>query len=184
MSELIEMRKRAEELRDIINYHNKKYYENEEPEIEDFEYDRLLHELIAIEENYPETVTADSPTHRVGGKADTQFTPVEHIVPMESLQDAFGEEDVLTLIDMLKGRLSRIHLKDYADMPQDGSITTPAYLRPIYEGKLDYDAYIRALAGAGTEYMLVEQDYSYGEDEFEILRRSYVNVTSRFPEVK
>ena len=66
MSELIEMRKRAEELRDIINYHNKKYYENDEPEIEDFEYDRLLHELIAIEEKYPETVTADSPTHRVG----------------------------------------------------------------------------------------------------------------------
>lgn len=95
MSELIEMRKRAEELRDIINYHNKKYYENDEPEIEDFEYDRLLHELIAIEEKYPETITADSPTHRVGGKADTQFTPVEHIVPMESLQDGFGEDDVL-----------------------------------------------------------------------------------------
>ena len=95
MSELTQMRKRAEELRDIINYHNKKYYENDEPEIEDFEYDRLLHELIAIEEKYPETVTADSPTHRVGGRADTQFTPVEHIVPMESLQDGFGEEDVL-----------------------------------------------------------------------------------------
>ena len=94
MSELIEMRKRAEELREIINYHNKKYYENDEPEIEDFEYDRLLHELIAIEEKYPETVTADSPTHRVGGKADGQFTPVEHVVPMESLQDGFGEEDV------------------------------------------------------------------------------------------
>lgn len=95
MSELTEMRKRAQELRDIINYHNKKYYENDEPEIEDFEYDRLLHELIAIEEKYPEIVTADSPTHRVGGKADTQFTPVEHIVPMESLQDGFGEYDVL-----------------------------------------------------------------------------------------
>ncbi len=95
MSELTEMRKRAEELREIINYHNKKYYENDEPEIEDFEYDRLLHELIAIEEKYPETVTVDSPTHRVGGKADTQFTPVEHIVPMESLQDGFGKDDVL-----------------------------------------------------------------------------------------
>ncbi len=95
MNDIIEMRKRAEELRDIINYHNKKYYENDEPEIEDFEYDRLLHELIAIEEKYPETVTADSPTHRVGGKADSQFTPVEHIVPMESLQDGFGEDDVI-----------------------------------------------------------------------------------------
>ena len=77
------MKKRAEELRGIIEYHNKKYYENDEPEIEDFEYDRLLHELIAIEEKYPQLLTSDSPTHRVGGKADGQFTPVEHIVPME-----------------------------------------------------------------------------------------------------
>ncbi|MBR6567083.1 MAG: NAD-dependent DNA ligase LigA [Clostridia bacterium] len=88
------MKKRADELRDIINYHNKKYYENDEPEIEDFEYDRLLHELIAIEEKHPELITPDSPTHRVGGKADGQFEPVEHTVPMESLQDGFSYEDV------------------------------------------------------------------------------------------
>lgn len=106
MSELTQMRKRAEELRDIINYHNKKYYENDAPEIEDFEYDRLLHELIAIEEKYPETVTADSPTHRVGGKADGQFTPVEHIVPMESLQDGFGEEDVLAFDQRVRAVIS------------------------------------------------------------------------------
>ena len=94
MSDLAQKKKRAEELREIINYHNKKYYENDEPEIEDFEYDKLLHELIAIEELYPELITADSPTHRVGGKADGQFTPVEHIVPMESLQDAFSYDDI------------------------------------------------------------------------------------------
>lgn len=94
MTDFESMKKRADELRDIINYHNKKYYENDEPEIEDFEYDRLLHELIAIEEKYPELLTADSPTHRVGGKADGQFEPVEHIVPMESLQDAFSYDDV------------------------------------------------------------------------------------------
>ena len=85
---------RAEELREIINYHNKKYYENDEPEIEDFEYDRLMHELIAIEEEFPQLLTSDSPTHRVGGKADSQFTPVTHRVPMESLQDAFSTDDV------------------------------------------------------------------------------------------
>ncbi|MBQ7295886.1 MAG: NAD-dependent DNA ligase LigA [Clostridia bacterium] len=106
MNEIIEMRKRADELRDIINYHNKKYYENDEPEIEDFEYDRLLHELIAIEEKYPDLVTADSPTHRVGGKADTQFTPVEHIVPMESLQDGFGEDDVLAFDQRVRAVIS------------------------------------------------------------------------------
>ncbi len=94
MSDFELNKKRAEELREIINYHNKKYYENDEPEIEDFEYDRLLHELIDIEEKFPQLLTADSPTHRVGGKADGQFTPVEHIVPMESLQDAFSFDDV------------------------------------------------------------------------------------------
>jgi len=96
----------------------------------------------------------------------------------------FAGQDVVALINKLKGRLSHIHLKDYADKPADGSITTKAYLRPIYEGKLDYDAYIKALAAVGTEHMLVEQDNSYDEDPFDCLRRSYENVTKRFPEVK
>lgn len=97
---------------------------------------------------------------------------------------AFAGEDVLGLIKMLDGRLSCIHLKDYADMPEDGSIQTRAYLRPIFEGKLDYDAYIRALAKAGTSYMLVEQDWCYDEGPFECLRRSYEHVTKHFPETK
>ena len=85
---------RSIELRKIIEYHNKRYYDMDEPEIEDFEYDRLMRELIDIEEKFPQLLTADSPTHRVGGKADGQFTPVEHTVPMESLQDAFSFDDV------------------------------------------------------------------------------------------
>lgn len=94
MSDFEEKRKRAEELRSVIEYHNKKYYENDEPEIEDFEYDRLLHELIAIEEEFPELSTPDSPTKHVGGKANSLFSPVEHKVRMESLQDAFSKGDV------------------------------------------------------------------------------------------
>ena len=97
------MKNRAEELRGIIEYHNKMYYENDEREIEDYEYDRLLHELIAIEEKYPQLLTSDSPTHRVGGKADGQFTPVEHIVPMESLQDGFSFDDVKAFDLRVKG---------------------------------------------------------------------------------
>lgn len=97
---------------------------------------------------------------------------------------AFAGADVLKLIDTLKGRISRVHLKDYGEKPADGSVSTIAYLRPIYEGILDYDAYIKALAAAGTEYMLVEQDYCYNEDEFECLRRSYCHVTGHFPDCK
>ncbi len=94
MSDFELMKKRSDELRNIINYHNKRYYEMDEPEIEDFEYDKLMHELIAIEEAFPMLLTADSPTHRVGGKADGMFTPVEHTVKMESLQDAFSHDEV------------------------------------------------------------------------------------------
>ena len=97
---------------------------------------------------------------------------------------AFGGADVVKLIGQLSGRLSRIHLKDYADKPGDGSIDTPAYLRPIYEGKLDYDAYIKALEKAGCEYALVEQDWCYDEDPFDCLRRSYENITKRFLNMK
>lgn len=106
MSDFESKKQRAAFLREIIEYHNKKYYENDEPEIEDFEYDKLLHELIDIEQQYPQLLTADSPTHRVGGKADGQFTPVEHIVPMESLQDAFSTDDVRAFEQRVKSAVS------------------------------------------------------------------------------
>ena len=94
MSEFEQGKKRAQELREILNYHSYKYYVEDNPEIEDFEYDRLMRELSDIEEKFPELVTPDSPTRRVGGKADGQFEPVEHTVPMESLQDAFSIEEL------------------------------------------------------------------------------------------
>mgnify|MGYP004607888469 FL=1 len=86
---------RAETLRERLHYYNEKYYMEDAPVVEDYEYDMLMRELKGIEEKYPELLTADSPTHRVGGKADGQFTPVAHTVPMESLQDAFSHEELL-----------------------------------------------------------------------------------------
>lgn len=94
MDNMEQIEERMRQLRETIEYHNKRYYENDAPEIEDFEYDRLLHELIALEEQYPVFATPDSPTKHVGGKADVQFTPVEHTVVMESLQDGFSSEDI------------------------------------------------------------------------------------------
>ena len=94
MNELEQIQKQMQALCKTINYHNKRYYENDEPEIEDFEYDRLLHKLIALEEQYPSLASPDSPTKHVGGKASDQFTPVEHTVVMESLQDGFSDEDI------------------------------------------------------------------------------------------
>lgn len=85
---------RAKELREQLNYHNNKYYVEDDPEISDYEYDMMLRELENIEAAHPELVTPDSPTKRVGGKALTEFTPVHHEVVMESLADVFSKEEV------------------------------------------------------------------------------------------
>ncbi len=85
---------RAKELRDLLNYHSHKYYVEDNPEIGDYEYDMLQRELAAIEKEFPELITPDSPTQRVGGSADGLFEPVTHAVPLESLQDAFSLDEV------------------------------------------------------------------------------------------
>ena len=94
MADYERCKKRAEELRETLNYHSYKYYVEDSPEIEDFEYDAMLRELENIEEKYPDLSAPDSPTRRVGGKADGQFEPVTHTVRMESLQDAFSEDEL------------------------------------------------------------------------------------------
>ena len=89
-----EMKARAEELRSQINYHNDRYYNQDSPEISDYEYDMLLRELEEIEEKYPQLKTPDSPTQKVGGEASVKFSPVEHKVPMESLHDSFSHDEI------------------------------------------------------------------------------------------
>lgn len=89
------VKNRIKELREQLHYHNHKYYVEDNPEIEDYEYDKLLRELETLEGEHPELITPDSPTQRVGGAADTLFSPVVHQVPMESLQDVFSKEELL-----------------------------------------------------------------------------------------
>lgn len=89
-----EAKKRAEELTKQIRYHNEKYYNEDSPEITDFEYDMLGRELREIEAEFPELQTKDSPTQNVGGAAARLFTPVKHSVKMESLLDAFSFEEL------------------------------------------------------------------------------------------
>ncbi len=95
MTDFEQAAKRAEELRAQLNHHIYLYYVLNENEIEDYEYDKLMRELQGIEEKYPSLLTPDSPTHRVGGQADSNlFASVEHRVKMESLQDAFSESEI------------------------------------------------------------------------------------------
>ncbi len=86
--------KRIAELSKTIEYHNNLYYNQDEPEISDFEYDILLRELENLENEFPELKLPDSPTNRVGGNAGEKFSPVTHAVPMESLHDSFSHDEL------------------------------------------------------------------------------------------
>ena len=92
--ELEQARLRAEELRAVIEKNNRLYYDQDAPELQDFEYDALTRELKVLEAQYPDLVTADSPTQRVGGTPSGKFEKVLHTVKMESLQDAFSYEEL------------------------------------------------------------------------------------------
>ena len=85
---------RVRELCEKINNANTHYYVFDEPTIPDAEYDRLMQELIAIENKYPKLVTKDSPTQRIGAKPLDSFTEVKHAMPMLSLNNAFDEEEM------------------------------------------------------------------------------------------
>lgn len=94
MADFETAKRRAGQLRKELNHHIYRYYVENENDISDYEYDMLMRELQGIEEQYPELLTADSPTHRVGGEADNAFEEVVHPVKMESLQDAFSDDEI------------------------------------------------------------------------------------------
>ncbi|MEG2348423.1 MAG: NAD-dependent DNA ligase LigA [Clostridia bacterium] len=89
-------------LRKKIEYHSKRYYEDDEPEITDFEYDMLTQRLKKIEKEHPEYIDNNSPTQKVGGRTKKIFTQVNHDVQMQSLQDVFSFEDVEEFVKKVK----------------------------------------------------------------------------------
>lgn len=89
-----EARLRSEELRSQINYHNVRYYQLDQPEIADAEYDQLMNELRALERQFPELITPDSPTQRTGAAPVTTFDVVEHRLPLLSLSNCFSDDEL------------------------------------------------------------------------------------------
>ena len=87
-------KKRIEELRKLTTYYAQKYYDEDAPEISDFEYDMLMLELRNLENTFPEFISTDSLTQKVGGTVKEGFEKVEHIVPLQSLQDVFDYESI------------------------------------------------------------------------------------------
>lgn len=127
---LIDAEKIVDDLKKQINYHNKKYYDEDAPEIDDYEYDMLLRRLESLETQFPQLLTEDSPTQRVGGSASAKFTPVEHIVKMESLHDSFSYDE---LRDFDKRVKAQVGAAEYVVEPKvDGLSVSVEYIDGVF----------------------------------------------------
>lgn len=106
---MTEIEKKIEELRKTLRYHSNRYYNDDAPEIEDYEYDMMMRELKELEEKYPEYDAPDSPTKKVGGVADNSFESVAHSVRMESLQDAFSKDELREFSNRVEDTVSDVN---------------------------------------------------------------------------
>lgn len=101
-----EARIKIDELRKTLEYHAKKYYDEDKPEISDFEYDMMMNELKNLEKQFPNLISKDSLTQKVGGHVKEGFTEVTHEVPLQSLQDVFSFEELKEFDDRVRKQLS------------------------------------------------------------------------------
>lgn len=103
-----EAAKRAEELRTRLNQWSREYYVEDKPTVEDHVYDKEYAELVAIEEQYPDLITSDSPTQRVGGKVLEGFEKVTHDIPLYSLNDVFSKEELIAFDQRVQKAVGRV----------------------------------------------------------------------------
>ncbi|UCV13716.1 NAD-dependent DNA ligase LigA [Quatrionicoccus australiensis] len=124
---------RAAELRAELERHNQAYYVHDNPSIPDAEYDKLFRELQGLEQQYPELLTADSPTQRVGAAPLKEFPPRQHGVPMLSLNNAFAEAEVEAFDQRVRDGLHSIATVDYAVEPKfDGLAISLTYENGVF----------------------------------------------------
>jgi DNA ligase (NAD+) len=120
--------KKVEQLRESLHHHNYRYYVLDDPEISDAEYDRLMQALIRLEEAYPELVSPESPTTRVGAPPLSRFETMAHTAPMLSLDNAFGDNDILEFDKRIKRYLGTTSEIIYTAEPKmDGVAVELAY---------------------------------------------------------
>lgn len=96
------MEERIKELRELLNKYSHEYYILDKPSVSDAEYDRLMQELISLEEKYPEFITEDSPTRKVGSEVSSSFKKVTHKLPMLSLGNVFNEDEIVRFDERIK----------------------------------------------------------------------------------
>jgi DNA ligase (NAD+) len=123
---------RAAELRRTLEHHNHRYYVLDDPSIPDAEYDRLFRELQEMEQQHPELRTADSPTQRVGGAPLKEFAPVQHRLPMQSLNNCFSEEELGEFDRRVREGLG-LEVVDYVAEPKlDGLAVSLVYQNGVF----------------------------------------------------
>jgi DNA ligase (NAD+) len=122
------IRKRIDELRRELDYHNYRYYVLDDPVVSDAEYDRLMTELIALEEKHPEFLSPNSPTQRVGAKPLEEFETVTHTIPMLSLQNAMAAEEVVEFDKRVKKLLAVTDIDYVMEVKIDGLAVELVYL--------------------------------------------------------
>jgi len=125
--------KRISELRDLIEYHNRRYYQLDDPEISDHEYDTLMRELAGLEERFPDVDRTASPTQRVGASPLDKFSTVTHLTPMLSLGNAFSEEEVSEFDERIKRQLGDKAELDFVAEPKiDGVAVNLIYEQGVF----------------------------------------------------
>ncbi len=122
-----EAEKRLKELRDLLNYNSYLYYVLNNPKISDREYDILFRELLAIEERFPDLVTPDSPSHKVGAAPLKEFNTVIHSIPMLSLGNAFDENDLREFDKKVKREAGLEEIEYIGELKMDGLAVSLRY---------------------------------------------------------
>ncbi|MBQ1575573.1 MAG: NAD-dependent DNA ligase LigA, partial [Oscillospiraceae bacterium] len=127
----MDVQKEILQLRKEINHHSKLYYVYDAPVISDYDFDMLMQRLKTLEAEHPELVTPDSPTQRVGGQALSQFTPVHHQVPLESLTDVFSYDELFAFGERMDSLIAEAH--DYTVEPKiDGLSMSLEYENGVF----------------------------------------------------
>lgn len=127
-----EAKKRIDELNKLTAYYAKKYYDDDDPEISDFEYDMLMVELRNLEKEYPEFIVKESLTQHVGGTVKEGFSKVEHEVPLQSLQDIFSFEELKEFDERTKKALEVDSIDYVVETKIDGLSTALEYVDGVF----------------------------------------------------
>lgn len=126
-------KKEIAKLKKAIEKHNKLYYVKDRPEISDFEYDKLVAELKALEDKHPELITPDSPTQRVGGEPIKEFKTVKHIVPMLSMDNTYSPDELREFDKRVKKNLPGEKVVYTVELKFDGASISLLYKNGVFE---------------------------------------------------